>query len=28
VQGFHLAFLATFVLGVLAQWVWLTRARD
>jgi uncharacterized membrane protein len=27
VQNFHLAFLATFVVGVLAQWVWLARAR-
>ena len=28
VQSFHLAFLAAFVVGVLAQWMWLTRARD
>ena len=27
VQSFHLAFLAVFVMGVLAQWTWLTRAR-
>ena len=27
VQSFLLASLAAFVLGVLAQWVWLTRAR-
>ena len=27
VQSFHLAFLAAFVMGVLAQWMWLTRAR-
>ena len=27
VQSFHLAFLAAFVVGVLAQWMWLTRAR-
>ena len=28
VQSFHLAFLAAFVVGVLAQWMWLTRSRD
>ena len=28
VQNFHLAFLAVFAAGVVAQWVWLTRARD
>ncbi len=27
VQSFHLAFLAAFVMGVLAQWMWLTPAR-
>ena len=27
VRGFHLAFLAAFVLGVLAQWLWLARGR-
>ena len=27
VQSFHLAFLAAFILGVLAQWMSLTRAR-
>ena len=27
VQSFHLAFLTAFVMGVLAQWIWLTRAR-
>jgi hypothetical protein len=27
VQSFHLAFLAAFMVGVLAQWMWLTRAR-
>ena len=27
VQSFHLAFLSAFILGVLAQWVWLTRTR-
>ena len=27
VQSFHLAFLAAFVMGLLAQWMWLTRAR-
>ena len=27
VQSFHLAFLAAFVMGVLAQWMWLARAR-
>ena len=27
VQSFHLAFLAAFVVGLLAQWMWLTRAR-
>ena len=27
VQSFHLAFLAAFVVGVLAQWMWLTRTR-
>ena len=27
VQSFHLAFFAAFVLGVLAQWAWLTRER-
>jgi len=27
VQSFHLAFLAAFIVGVLAQWVWLTRTR-
>ena len=27
VQNFHLAFLAVFAAGVVAQWVWLTRAR-
>lgn len=27
VQSFHLAFLALFVIGVLLQWVWLTRSR-
>ena len=27
VQSFHLAFLATFVVGVLAQWVWRTQSR-
>jgi len=25
VQGFHLAFLAAFLVGVLAQWLWLKR---
>jgi uncharacterized membrane protein len=28
VQNFHLAFLAVFAVGVVAQWMWLTRARD
>ncbi len=27
VQSFHLLFLVAFVVGVLAQWVWLTRSR-
>jgi hypothetical protein len=27
VQTFHLAFLAAFIVGVLAQWMWLTRTR-
>ena len=27
VQSFHLAFLAPFIVGVLAQWMWLTRPR-
>ena len=27
VQSFHLAFLAAFIVGVLAQWMWLTRTR-
>ena len=27
VQSFHLAFLAAFGMGVLAQWMWLARAR-
>ncbi|MAB26388.1 MAG: hypothetical protein CL580_01820 [Alteromonadaceae bacterium] len=27
VQSFHLTFLVAFVVGVLAQWMWLTRAR-
>ena len=27
VQNFHLTFLAVFVVGVLTQWMWLTRAR-
>lgn len=27
VQSFHLLFLGAFVVGVLAQWVWLTRSR-
>ena len=27
VQSFHLAFLAAYIVGVLAQWVWLTRTR-
>ena len=27
VQSFHLTFLAAFVVGVLAQWMWLTRTR-
>ena len=27
VQSFHLAFLASFIVGLLAQWMWLTRAR-
>ena len=27
VQSVHLAFLVAFVVGVLAQWMWLTRAR-
>ena len=27
VQSFHLGFLAAFIVGVLAQWMWLTRAR-
>jgi hypothetical protein len=27
VQNFHLAFLALFAAGVVAQWMWLTRAR-
>ena len=27
VQSFHLAFLAAFIVGVLAQWMWLT-ARE
>ncbi len=27
VQSFHLAFLVAFIVGVLAQWMWLTRAR-
>ena len=27
VQSFHLAFLAAFIEGVLARWMWLTRAR-
>ena len=28
VQNFHLAFLAVFAVGVVTQWMWLTRARD
>ena len=28
VQSFHLAFLAAFIVGVLAQWMWLTRTRS
>ena len=27
VQSFHLAFLAAFIEGALARWMWLTRAR-
>ena len=27
VQSFNLGFLAAFIVGVLAQWMWLTRAR-
>ena len=27
VQSFHLGFLAAFIMGVLAQWMWLTCAR-
>ena len=28
VRSFHLAFLSAFAVGVLLQWVWLTRTRD
>ena len=28
VQNFHLAFLAVCAVGVVTQWMWLTRARD
>ena len=28
VRNFHLAFLAVFAVGVVTQWMWLTRARD